>query len=95
MNIENETTINGVDWSNVMYSAKQSELWFGESENVLRVEGVDAKDFVLMVRNAFCCIEGHRITDEQLCKHSIDQLKEISDSLNAYFKAKKSTNKEA
>lgn len=95
MNIEKETTISGVDWENVIYSKDHREMWFCSSDDCLRIEGVDPQNFVQMVRNTICCVEGHRITDQQLCKHSIDQLKEISDSLNAYFKAKKSTKKEA
>ena len=95
MNIESETTISDVDWANVIYSNEHLEMWFCAPDNSLRVGGVDPQNFVQMVRNEFCCAIGHRITDQQLHKSSIDQLKEISDALNAYFKAKKSTNKEA
>ena len=95
MNIQSETTISDVDWVNVSYWAKEEELSFYGNTNTLRVAKVDAQNIIQMFRNEICCIEANRITSRDLHPSSVDQLREIAETLNAYFKAKKSTKKEA
>ena len=95
MNIENETTITDVDWVNVCYWDKEKELVFFGNENTLRVAGVDPQNIIQMFRNEICCLEANRITSTDLHPSSVDQLREIAETLNAYFKTKKSTKKEA